>query len=683
MSSTVSRLIRKRWPFFALALATTAAVAQKEIVQPIPPGASAALPQGSGDWQAASTRLQQTADSGIMATIAQWRSLQQNDAMGFSAYATFIMAHPGWPGEDRMRRLAETSINPNSFAPVQVSAFFTKFSPRTATGFARYALALSSLGRMGEAEVQAKLAWRGGNLAPADETQLLALFSSKFFPEDHAARADALLWQRNTAAAARLLGSLPQAMRPVIEARIAMQDDASDAAMKVQTAEPYAVGDPGFLIDKVAWLRDTGNALAARALLGQRHSLVKRPFNPEKWFEQMLSAARGAVSDGQYQLAYDIASKVDDAYDPSVEVRDRSIGERDDYTSLVWLAGTTAYYQLGRMRDAVAMFERYATAARSPQTISKGYYWAGRAALSAADPTLAQRHFASASAYPDQFHGQLALERRGLAVPSPASAATPLPAITDAEREAFANRSVVRAVRALGAAGLRQDQSVFLRAIAANISDEKERALAIDLANRIGRPDLGVMIGRRALSTGQSGYSESSFPRVPVPTEHQSNWTMIHAIARQESQFDRAAVSRAGARGLMQLMPGTARETAGKIGLSYMLESLTEDPQYNIQLGSSYFQKLLNYYGGSYPLAIAAYNAGPGNVNRWINANGDPRLPGGDMVRWIESIPISETRNYVQRVLENAVVYEAMYPNRAIYKGANPLSFFLGKRYPG
>ena len=702
MSSTVSRLLQTRLPFVALILAATAADAQnsgsfpplREIVQPIPPGASAAAPQGIGtptaippqpdEWNAARAQLMRTVNPAIMSALTQWRSLQQNDTLGFSAYANFLLAHPGWPGEDRMRRLAETSLNPNAMAPVTVAQFFGTYPPRTATGYARYALALSALGRMAEARIQARAAWRGGTLSPADETQILSLFGSGFTTDDHAARADALLWQRNTTGAERILAYAPAQLRPVLDARIAMQRAESDATMKMQAAEPYAVGDPGFLIDKVAWLRDNSNASAARSLLAERHSLVRRPFNPEKWFETLLAAARGAMSDGQYQLAYAIASKVDDAYDPEVEVRDRPYGERDEYTNLAWFAGTTAYYQLDRARDAVAMFERYATAARSPQTIAKGYYWAGRAALMANDKGLADRYFATAASYPDQFHGQLALERLGRPIPSPTSYSLVLPTVTEEEWQAFANRSVVQAAKALGASGLWREQSQFLRSIAASVSNEKERALAFDLARTLARPDLGVMVGRRTLSNGQSGYADASFPSLPVPYGHETNWTMIHAIARQESQFDRAAVSHAGARGLMQLMPGTAKETAGKIGLSYAIDSLTSDPHYNIQLGSSYIQRMLRYYGGSYPLAVAAYNAGPGNVNRWITANGDPRLPGTDIVRWIESIPVSETRNYVQRVLENAVIYDAMRPETARFRGSlRPLSQYLGKNDAG
>ena len=158
---------------------------------------------------------------------------------------------------------------------------------------------------------------------------------------------------------------------------------------------------------------------------------------------------------------------------------------------------------------------------------------------------------------------------------------------------------------------------------------------------------------------------------------------MVHAISRQESQFDRAAVSHAGARGYMQLMPGTARETAGKIGATYNMSALTADTAYNIRLGNDYFSRMMSYYNGSYPLAVAAYNAGPGNVNKWLRAIGDPRSGSIDILQWIEAIPLTETRGYVQRVLENAVVYDLIDPSQARIRSNTPLSSYLGKRTPG
>lgn len=697
-----SRLIENyviRLPLVAILLTAAGAGAQTEtpptppgypstaVVQPIPgqgqvvngqwrPG-----PPAEGQWQQVQSRIGATTDASIAATISQWRALQQSDGLGFSAYASFITANPGWPGEDRMRRLAETGINPDSFDPRQVTAFFARFPARTPVGNARNAVALMQLGRMDEARIAARNAWTGGSLSPTDETRLLSLFGSGFTTADHDARADMLLWGNDTAGANRMLAYVSPARRPVFAARIAFRQKAPDAAVKMQAAEATGgATDAGFVADKATWLLNTGNWVAGRQYLANRPVLAYRPGNAEKWYEALLTQARAAANDSQWTFAWGIASKLDDAYAGGIDVSDRPIGERDDYTSLAWLAGSTAFYNLNRPADAVGMFRRYATAAKSPQTRSKGFYWAGRAALSAGDAASASGYFTQAAAYPDQFYGQLALERLGRPVPPPATVERPVE-ISAAERAAFNARSVVRAVRALGQMGYWEDQSKFVRAIANTADSDSDHYLAAELATSLGRPDMGVMVGRRAVSSGLTGYGQSAFPRVPVPSIAQSNWTMVHAIARQESQFDKQIVSHAGARGLMQLMPGTAREQAAKMGLG---AGSLNDPSYNIMLGSGYFQRMLDYYGGSYPLAVAAYNAGPGNVNKWIAANGDPRLPGADMLRWIEQIPIYETKNYVQRVLENAVVYEAMNPERARFRGTTAvLSRYLGKQTPG
>nr|WP_031293440.1 lytic transglycosylase domain-containing protein [Sphingobium sp. HDIP04] len=646
------------------------------MVQPLP-----AITELS-PWKRVQSRIGMARDPGISSTISRWRTLQQSDGLGSATYMSFIMANPGWPGEDRMRRLAETGINPDSYDPGQVVAFFTRFPPRTATGNARYATALMQRMRIGEARIAARDAWLGGPLSVEDEARLLSAFGSGWTSVEHDLRADMLLWKGNLSGAQRMLSLVSTARRPLYEARIAFRRKASDAATKMQVAESLGASDAGFVADKARWLLDTGNRIASRQHLANRPPLTFRPTNAEKWYETLLTQARAAANDSQWSFAYSIASKLDDAYLPGIDVSTRPIGERDDYTSLAWLAGTTAFYHLNNPTDAMEMFRRYAEAAKSPQTQSKGFYWAGRAALQARDDASANSYFARAAVFPDQFYGQLALERLGRPIPAPAVVERPVD-ITPAERTAFADRSVVRAVKSLGEMGYWEDQSKFARAIANNADSDADHYLAVELAQSIGRPDMGVMVGRRAVSSGLTGYGTSAFPRVPVPSEAQVNWTMVHAIARQESQFDRQIVSHAGARGLMQLMPGTAREQAGKLGMSYNPRALN-DPDYNIMLGSSYIQRMLNYYGGSYPLAVAAYNAGPGNVNRWIKANGDPRMPGADMLRWIEQIPIYETRNYVQRVLENAVVYESMNPERARFRGSKtPLSKYLGKQTPG
>lgn len=617
----------------------------------------------------------------VSSALADWKRLQQSDNYAFSDYATFLLAHPGWPGEKGRRAAAETTLDSGATMPDLAVRFFTRFPPITPAGRVRFAEALAATGRRAEAEDQARRAWRSGLLRTSDESRLLAGFGTALRPMDHDAREDMLLWQGATSIATRQLPYTSPERRPLFEARIAYRTNAVDVATKASLADARGQSDPGYLADRARWLGQSGQTQAMRSLLAQPRRVTSYPGDPEKWYEVLLSAARGAVADGQTDLAYRIASQVDDGVPPGTDLSELSLGIRDDYTSLTWLAGTLALNNLGRPNDAIGMFDRYGRGSKTPQTQSKGLYWAGRAAEAAGNRALAQTYYNRAGGFPDLFYGQLAVERIGrpLQGPPDLSGKTAAPAA----RSAFYARETVRAAQLLGQAGNRLDQSLFLRQIAQDATSEDDHLLAAELSRTLGRPDLGVMVGRSALQNGLSSYTAAGYPSVRIPEGQRDYWTIIHAIARQESQFNRDAVSHAGARGLMQLMPGTAREIATRMGMSYDPGALNADTDYNIQLGSSYFQKLLVRYGNCYPLAVAAYNAGPGNVNKWLAAYGDPRLPGGDMVRWIEHIPIFETRNYVQRVLENAVVYDLLNPGYARSRGPANLSWYLGKNQPG
>ncbi|WP_184084227.1 lytic transglycosylase domain-containing protein [Sphingomonas xinjiangensis] len=614
------------------------------------------------------------------ASLNEWKRLQQSDNLPFSDYANFLLAHPGWPGETSRQSAAETVLDSGAAMPGLVVRFFERFAPRTAAGHLRYAEALAASGRRAEADDQARRAWRMGVLRPNDEARLSGTFLGALTPADHDARMDMLLWRGRTGDAQRQIGFVSSARRPIFDARLAYRTRAVDADARGAAALAIARNDAGLLADRATWLRDTGQSPASRESLANRPVLASPPGDLENWYEVLLTAARGAAADGRFTLAYQIASRVDDAVPPGASVADMPLGERDDYTSLTWLAGTTAMYDLRRPQDAVGMFERYSRGSKTPQTRSKGLYWAGRAAEAAGDAAAAQGFYARAAGFPDLYYGQLALERTSRPLRAPTNLSN---RIVDAPtRDAFFRRETVRAAQLLGAQGRRGDQDQFIRQIARDATTDTDHVLAAELSRTIGRPDLGVMVGRSALENGLSDYTAAGFPSVSVPESQNNYWTIIHAIARQESQFNRDAVSHAGARGLMQLMPGTAAEAASKLGLGYNREALNSDTNYNIQLGSSYFQRMFALYG-SYPLAVAAYNAGPGNVNKWIRLNGDPRLPGGDMIRWVEQIPYFETKNYVQRVLENAVVYDLLNPQRARSLGPANLSWYLGKNRPG
>ncbi|WP_293648600.1 lytic transglycosylase domain-containing protein [Sphingopyxis sp. RIFCSPHIGHO2_12_FULL_65_19] len=616
--------------------------------------------------------------------VLEWRRLTANSGASFDQLSRFLMANKGWPDSDKMRTRAEKAISLDSYDPTRTLAYFQAYPPQTASGQLRYALALNASGRRDDAHAAVRRAWTGGPLDEYETSRALSMFPGAITPADHDARMDRLLWLGATSAASRQLAYTSPDKRSIFAARLAMRSSAVDAAFQaaaVESANPSIIRtDPGYITDKATWLRASGRVGEARALLAAPRSLSRAPTDTEEWLETLLTNARQADAGGDKMTAYNIARQLDDAFPAGTVIRETPLGVRDDYTSLAWLAGQLAFKDLRRPAEAVRLYRAYGEAARSAQTRTKGFYWAGRAALAAGDRNGANAHFADAAQHYDQFYGQLALER--LNRPQPKPTPNPTIAVSSAEQRMFEDDRLVRAARALGEIGAWREQSLFLRALAQKASSPSDHVLAGKLASQIGRPDLGVMIGRSAQANSLDAVEVSGFPTVRVPAGHESNWTFIHAITRQESQFDRAAISHAGARGMMQLMPGTAREVAGKLGMSYNAGSLTTDTNYNMMLGSTYFQQMLRYFGGSYPLAVAAYNAGPGNVNKWLRANGDPRTGSIEMLDWIEAIPIFETRNYVQRVLENAVVYDTLRDGSGARQQA-PLSFYLGKRTPG
>ena len=612
--------------------------------------------------------------------IDEWQRLRQSDRLPFADYARFLIAHRGWPGEPGMRRTAERQILPDQADPRLVAQYFDTFPPLSTAGRVRYAEALASLGQADKARTAAAAAWTMGPLSADDEARLTGRFGSQFTPSEQDQRMEVLLWARASSSASRQLALVSAQRRPIYAARLAFQTNAPDAATQAAAVGPDADHDAGFVIDRALWLRANARELDARTYLALPETLDAPAFDPQAFLTTLLTFASAAAHDRQPALAYGIAANLDHAFAPGTDIRAQELKLRDPYTSLAWLAGTTALKQLNRPQDAEAMFRRYAQASQTPGSQAKGEYWAGRAAQMAGNAPDATAHFTNAAANIDQFYGQLATERLGRPIAVPADPA-PLEIAPEA-RAAFANREVVRAARLLGEQRDWLTQTQFIRKIAIDCDSDVDHALAMEFARSLQRPDLGVIVSRNARKSGARDPIRLGFPTVSVPPAMGSHWTMIHAISRQESQFDRQAQSGAGARGLMQLMNPTAKEQAGKLGVPWTPERLT-DVDYNVMIGSSFFDRMLNYYQGNYVLAVASYNAGPGNVNKFIRANGDPRLPGVDMVDWIEAIPFTETRTYVQKVLENAVVYDLFNPGRARTPEKDRLSYYLGKRDPG
>ena len=365
-------------------------------------GATACHASDGSEWDRARAALIAGQRTPMAQAVDKWQSLRATNSYSFSEYAGFLLAYPGFPEEEKLRRTTEAAVDRESPDAARLVAYFDRFPPLTNPARAQYALALRTVGR-GESTALANQAWRGGPMNDAAETALAAIYGASFTPADQDARMDALLWAGAQSAAERQLGLTSPAYRAIAAARLAVLagSDPTTTGMPVDMAALSA--DPGYIYARSRQLRRQGQASAAAELLANRPRLSRKPLDREGWVTEMLANARGAVASGNARAAVRIAAKIDDAFDPGEDIARLSFPIRDNYTSLTWLGGSTALRDLGSAADASGLFHRYGAAARTPGTRSKGFYWSGRALAQAGRTAEAQAEFAQAARYADQF----------------------------------------------------------------------------------------------------------------------------------------------------------------------------------------------------------------------------------------------------------------------------------------
>ncbi len=616
----------------------------------------------------------------VTSALERWRTLRQSSGYRFSDYADFLIANPGWPDSAAMRGWAEKAMQPGENA-TRVIAFFANNKPETGNGWARLADSYSSTGRTVDALGAAREAWASPDISGSDEQSIWARYGASFTRADTDRRVDSLLFAKRPDDASRFLSMTSPERQAAFAARIAMQQDSADSESRYQSVIGTATRDAGLMMDRARYLRAHNHESAAEDLAARDHQFRYKPADPQRFYDMLIELAGNAAQDRNWRTAYNISSQIDDALPAGAAVSDEPLGVRDNYTTLAWLAGLIALDRMNSPENAIAMFDRYAQGGRSLQVLTKGDYWAGRAARAAGRFKDADSYFERAAAHPSLFYGQLALERLGRTVNAPPQA-LPQYVTTQFQRTAFENRRLVQAVKILGQQGRSAEQALFVRALAESLDNDADRNLAVELGQQIGRPDLAVWTARMARVKGSDFYVRQAYPTLSASVSGEL-WSLAHGISRQESSFDPYAVSHAGARGMMQLMTGTAREQAGKLGVGFDSYRLISDPNYNVMIGSAYFKRLLENWNGSIPLAVAAYNAGSGNVRKWVDRYGDPRGD-VDVLKWIEAIPYVETRAYVQRVIENSVVYDSIRSSSAgAQLTAMHVSHYLGKDRPG
>ncbi len=591
------------------------------------------------DWDTA-MRLA-AAQDGIATQIIAWRKLRAGVG-DFDEYQAFLARNPDWPGLDLLRRRGEAEIAADA-DPDAVIGYFDGTPPETGHGAFRLAQALEARGQPDKARATVLLAWRELEMGATDEAEILAAYRDTVAPA-HAERLDLMLWRKNRSGILRAMERAPAGHKALAEARIALQHEAAGVDTLIGRVPARLQGDGGLAFDRMIWRIEKRRRDEAADLIVEQSISAEALGRPREWAEWRRVLARQAMRDGDGQRAYDLASS-------------HHIAATTDfypYADLEWLAGYVALTYLDDPAAALRHFKAHTKAVFTPISLGRGHYWEGRAHEALGDDAAAQASFRKGGVHQTSFYGLLSAERAGMALDPALVGDTEAPDWTEA---AFTGSTVFKAAQMLFAAGERWETIRFLSHLSETVPEGALIQLG-DFAADLGDPYVAVRVAKQIVRR-QVVPVRAYFPLVGLGVELPVEEALALSIARRESEFNLAAVSPVGARGLMQLMPGTAKLVSGKLGMPYVLARLTTDGPYNATLGSAYLADLIEEFGPNYALVAAGYNAGPGRPRRWVGMYGDPRYPGTDPVDWVEHIPFRETRNYVMRVTESVPIYRA------------------------
>ncbi|MGP0059434.1 MAG: lytic transglycosylase domain-containing protein [Beijerinckiaceae bacterium] len=600
----------------------------------------------SGDLAHGDTAAK-TAHDALVGTLLEWLALRAAPReVGFDRLQAFQAAHPDWPANGWIRHRMEADLYFRKAAPERVAAFFANQKPETVPGKLALARALESDGKTAEARTLVRSVWREADLNLGLENRVKTEFASDLDKADHRIRADRLISKGEADAALRAAALAGSDVLALSKLRIAaLNDGATD---KMFAAIPVALqGDPDYLLAKVQMLRHAEKFKEAVSLVAKMQPGQALPGNGDEWWAERRFLARKILDLGDTETAYRLCAEHE-----AVSSEARIEAE--------FLAGWIALRFSNDPSRAARHFAAAAALAETPISVARVAYWQGRAAeISREEDALARARvfYDKAAAETSTYYGQLARQRIGgvrrvslRALANPARGEARLEAIRTVEL-LFAIEEKELALSLANEVAQHVSEAMQLAALAEVVAVERDAHAALTI---------GKLLSQRRIADDRLAFPTYGIPRFD-PVENSASAAVVYSVARQESAFDPHAVSSAGAKGLMQLIAPTAKRTAHYAGLDFDADKLTTDAAFNAKLGAAHLGQLLREQGGSYILTFAAYNAGAKRVKQWMDAYGDPRSPGVDPIDWVERIPIAETRNYVQRVIENLSIYQASF----------------------
>ncbi len=562
---------------------------------------------------------------------------------GEIAQAAFALK--GWPGMSRLRANSERALLRENPGPQGVLRAFGDTQPETPEGTTALTRAHLAVGNTQAAKAVLAPYWRNERIEPREEAAMVREFGRLLTAADHWHRMERMLHIDRITSAERVAGlaggeALTRAWAAVIRGE--------SNAGKLLAAVPQAQRKAGFYFAQARHLRRAERYKEAAQVVLQAPKDAASLVNADAWWIERRVLSRELLDLGENRLAYQVAAAQ----------------QVDSPANAVDAEFHAGWYALRFLNDAATAnrhFSRIVQIAEGPISLSRGHYWLGRAA-EAGGPGNARDHYQRAARYGTAFYGQLAAAKLGATT---VSASFPSP--SDADRRNFEGRQAVQAIRRLERAGHQGRANTLYRDLALQLDSTGELALLAVMAERRGDHPLALRVGKwaagRGLDVGALAHPVGAIPGNANISA--AGKALAYAIARQESEFNISARSGAGALGILQLLPGTARDMARKVGVSYDQARLTRDAGYNAALGAAYLGEQLDRFNGSYILTFAGYNAGPNRAAQWVGRYGDPRGQNIDaVVDWIERIPFHETRSYVQRVMENYQVYKMRLSGR-------------------
>ncbi|WP_430910880.1 transglycosylase SLT domain-containing protein [Methylobacterium sp. sgz302541] len=577
--------------------------------------------------------------------LLEWLAIRAGAGIGFERTVAFARANPDWPAGPMLRRRAEEALLSERKSPAVVRAYFGASKPASAPGKFALALAFKAEGLDADAADLVRDLWRAETFGRSLEAKVTDAFPGVLTRIDHRFRMERALLKEDWETAGRAASYAGGGYATLVRARRAVEDKSSGAAAALAAVPPSLRNDSSYIFSRAQYLRRADKPAEAAAVLATAPSNGEVLVDGDEWWVERRIVARKLLDLGDARTAYTVA----DAHSA------RTVEKRIEAE---FHAGWIALRFTNEPAVATAHFDRALAIAETPISLARAAYWRGRAAEAAGETDRARGFYEKAALQPIAYYGQLArakLGQKDLPLRSPSE-------LDAASRKAFEGRLCVRALRLLGEASLKELALPLYIDTAQKLTNPAELQALGDLATEMKDARALVAVGKLAVQRGLP-LDAHAYPTIGIPAFEAFSAVplveraMVFAIARQESQFDPRAQSGVGARGLMQMMPATAQRTARRVSASYDQDRLTSDPAYNARLGQAHLGELMEDWKGSYILAFASYNAGGGNVKKWIDAYGDPRKADVDPVDWVERIPFTETRNYVQRVMENLQVY--------------------------